>query len=83
MTKPLTPLQRRVFALIFAAGEARREGSSIRLSGEKLELPSFVVRQLIGKGYLSRTVARKGLTIYRPAILPAATLDNLTRRTAA
>lgn len=67
MTTSLSPVQRRVFAILFAAGEARVEGGAILVEGGG-ELPAAIIRQLITKGYLARTVRGKGHVVIRPCI---------------
>lgn len=67
MSAGLSPIQRRVFALLFAAGEARVENGAILIEGGG-ELPATIIRQLITKGYLARTVRDKGRVVIRPCI---------------
>lgn len=68
-TLRLDRVERRVFALLFAAGEARIENSAILIAGGG-ELPATVIRRLIRKGLVSRYVPLKGKgpVIIRPSI---------------
>jgi hypothetical protein len=71
----LNVVQRRVLAIMIVAGEARVENGAIVIPGRE-ELPATIVRQLIGKGWLSRHARAKGCVVIKPAIGAAAKVES-------
>jgi hypothetical protein len=63
----VTKVERRVFAVLFAAGEARAEGGTFRLA-EGMELPAAVIRRLIRMGLVSVFRTAGGRVHIRPSI---------------
>ena len=73
MTIRVTAVERRVFALLFAAGEARAEAGTF-LIDDRMELPATIIRRLIRMGLVS--VFRSGKRVHiRPSIGAAGTMD--------
>lgn len=85
MTIRLQPAQRRVFAIVFAAGEIRSGPGRDFSLPEGTVLPGTIVRQLVAKGLLS--VHQLGSStrpaIIRPSIGAAAKVDTSRRVVAA
>lgn len=78
MTIRLLPAQRRVFAIVFAAGEIRSGPGRDFSLPEGMVVPGTIVRQLVAKGLLS--VHQMGSStkpaIVRPSIGAAAKVDS-------
>jgi len=77
MSIRLQPVQRRVFAIVFAAGEIRGgPGRDFSLL-EGTVVPGTIVRQLVAKGLLSvhQMATKTKPAILRPSIGAAAKVD--------
>lgn len=73
MSIRVTAVERRVFALLFAAGEARVEDGHFRIE-DRMELPAAVIRRLIRMGLVS-VFRSSGKVHIRPSIGAAGQMD--------